>query len=98
MEHREWTQGIALEKIALEKREFCNVFRLHVYSDRVGGEGGFLENTIRINLPKGPPLGFGEICVDFWDFERGAPEPPFLLLLMEKRVKCIYFMHDLKYS
>ena len=46
-----------------------------------GVRGGFLENTIRINLPKGPPLGFGEICVDFWDFERGAPEPPFLLLL-----------------
>ena len=42
---------------------------------------GFLENIIRINLPKGPPLGFGEICVDFWDFRRGAPEPPFLLLL-----------------
>ena len=49
--------------------------------DRVGGEGGFLENTIRMNLPKGLPVGFGEICVDFWDFERGVPEPPFLLLL-----------------
>ena len=33
-----------------------------MYFDRVGGEGGFLENTIRINLPKGLPLGFGEIC------------------------------------
>ena len=60
---------------------FFSLFRLHVYRDRVGGEGGFLENTIRINLPKGLPLGFGEICVDFWDFERGDPEPPFLLLL-----------------
>ena len=50
--------------------------------DRVGGEGGFLENTIRMNLPKGGPLGFGEICVDFWDFERGAPEVVFLLLLI----------------
>ena len=34
-----------------------------------------------MNLPKGAPLGFGEICVDFWDFERGVPEPLFLLLL-----------------
>ena len=25
-----------------------------------------------MNLPKGLPLGFEEICVDFWDFERGA--------------------------
>ena len=60
---------------------FFPLFRLHVYHDRVGGEGGFLENTIRMNLPKGLPLGFGEICVDFWDFRRGDPEPPFLLLL-----------------
>ena len=60
---------------------FFSLFRLHVYRDRVGGEGGFLENTIRMNLPKGAPLGFGEICVDFWDFERGAPEVVFLLLL-----------------
>jgi len=43
---------------------FFSLFRLHVYRDRVGGEGGFLENTIRISLPKGTPLGFGEICVD----------------------------------
>ena len=35
-----------------------------------------------MNLPKGAPLGFGEICVDFWDFERGAPEVVFLLLLI----------------
>ena len=61
---------------------FFSLYRLHVYRDRVGGEGGFLENTIRINLPKGLPLRFGEICVDFWDFERGAPEPLFLLLLV----------------
>ena len=61
---------------------FFSLFRLHVYRDRVGGEGGFLENTIRINLPKGPPLGFGEICVDFWDFWRGAPKVAFLLLLL----------------
>ena len=59
---------------------FFSLFRLHVYHDRVGGEGEFLENTIRMNLPKGLPLGFGEICVDFWDFRRGDPEPPFLLL------------------
>ena len=56
---------------------FFSLFRLHVYRDRVGGEGGFLENTIRMNLPKGLPLGFGEICVDFWDFWRGVPEPLF---------------------
>ena len=60
---------------------FFSLFRLHVYRNRVGGEGGFLENTIRMNLPKGLPLGFGEICVDFWDFERGGPEVAFLLLL-----------------
>ena len=49
-----------------DRRELCNVFRLHVYRDRVGGEGEFLENTVvRISLPKGLPLGFGEICVDF---------------------------------
>eukprot|EP01048_Picozoa_sp_COSAG05_P019768 COSAG05_NODE_3187_length_2258_cov_1.250116_2_plen_78_part_01 len=30
---------------------FLSLFRLHVYHDRVGGEGGFLENTIRTNLP-----------------------------------------------
>ena len=60
---------------------FFSLFRLHVYRDRVGGEGGFLENTIRMNLPKGLPLGFGEICVDLWDFERGDPEHLFLLLL-----------------
>ena len=64
-----------------EKRVHFSLFRLHVYRDRVGGEGGFLENTIRISLPKGLPLGFGEICVDFWDFRRGVPEPLFLLLL-----------------
>ena len=55
----------------------ANVYRLHVYRDRVGGEGGFLENTIRISLPKGPPLGFGEICVDFWDFWRVGQNPYF---------------------
>ena len=60
---------------------FFSLYRLHVYRDRVGGEGGFLENTIRMNLPKGLPLGFGEICVDFWDFRRGDPEVVFLLLL-----------------
>ena len=54
---------------------------LHVYHDRAGGEGEFLENTIRISLPKGLPLGIGEICVDFWDFWRGVPEVAFLLLL-----------------
>ena len=63
---------------------FFLLFRLHVYRDRVGGEGGFLENTIRISLPKGPPLGFGEICVDLWDFERGAPEVAFLLPVLLK--------------
>eukprot|EP01048_Picozoa_sp_COSAG05_P020567 COSAG05_NODE_3526_length_2009_cov_18.687958_1_plen_74_part_10 len=47
-----------------------------------GKRGGFLENTIRMNLPKGAPLGFGEICVDFWDFWRGDPEVAFLLLLL----------------
>ena len=26
-------------------------------------------------------IGFGEICVDFWDFRRGDPEVVFLLLL-----------------
>ena len=61
---------------------FFSLYRLHVYHDRVGGEGGFLENTIRISLPKGPPLGFGEIWGDLWDFERGAPEHTFLLLLL----------------
>ena len=65
---------------------FFSLYRLHVYRDRVGGEGGFLENTIRINLPKGPPLGFGEICVDFWDFERGDPEVVFLLLLIDSTI------------
>eukprot|EP01046_Picozoa_sp_COSAG06_P057536 COSAG06_NODE_11247_length_1539_cov_1.263889_2_plen_85_part_00 len=60
---------------------FFLLFRLHVCRDRVGGEGGFLENTIRISLPKGPPLGFGEICGNFWDFRRGDPEVVFLLLL-----------------
>ena len=34
-----------------------------------------------MNLPKGLPLGFGEICVDLWDFRRGGPEVAFLLLL-----------------
>ena len=52
-----------------------------------GERGGFLENTIRISLPKGPPLGFGEICVDFWDFRRGGPEVVFLLLLVLYRTK-----------
>ena len=52
--------------------------RVHVRS--VSGRG--ITHTIRMNLPKGAPLGFGEICVDFWDFERGAPEPLFLLLLV----------------
>eukprot|EP01048_Picozoa_sp_COSAG05_P022356 COSAG05_NODE_4443_length_1512_cov_5.246285_2_plen_174_part_00 len=37
-----------------------------------------------MNLPKGPPLGFGEICVDLWDFERGGPEVVFLLLLFSQ--------------
>ena len=63
-----------LYSFTCRKREFCNVYRSHVYRDRVGGEGGFLENTIRTSLPKGLPLGFGEICVDLWDFERGDPE------------------------
>ena len=72
----------SIRKDSFRKREFCNVFRLHVYRDRVGGEGGFLESTIRMNLPKGLPLGFREICGDFWDFWRGVPEPPFLLLLV----------------
>ena len=63
---------------------FFSLFRLHVYHDRVGGEGGFLENTIRMNLPKGLPLGFGWICVDFWDFRGGEPEVAFLLLLLGK--------------
>ena len=58
-----------------------------MYHDRVGGEGGFLENTIRMNLLKGLRLGFEEICVDFWDFRRGVPEPPFLLLLINKETK-----------
>ena len=26
------------------------------------------------------PLGFGEICGNFWDFRRGDPEVAFLLL------------------
>ena len=77
---------------------FFSLFRLHVYRDRVGGEGGFLENTIRISLPKGPPLGFGEICVDFWDFERGAPEVVFLLLLVRmRRLPCINLDHRLMF-
>ena len=71
----------SIRKDSFRKREFCNVFRLHVYRNRVGGEGGFLENTIRMNLPKGLPLGFGEICVDLWDFERGGTEVAFLLLI-----------------
>ena len=55
-----------------------------MYRDRVGGEGVLLdlENIVRINLPKGLPLGFEEVCVDFWDFRRGDPEHPFLLLLL----------------
>ena len=48
-----------------------------------GERGGFLENTIRISLPKGPPLGFGEIRGTFWDFRRGGPEVVFLLLLTQ---------------
>ena len=61
---------------------FLFTISVHVYHDRVGGEGGCLENTIRMNLPKGLPLGFAEICVDFWDFRRGDPEVAFLLLLL----------------
>ena len=60
---------------------FFLLFWLHVYRDRVGGEGGFLENTISISLPKGLPLGFGEICVDFWDFRRVGQNTPFYYYL-----------------
>ena len=71
---------------------FFLLFWLHVYRDRVGGEGEFLENTISISLPKGLPLGFGEICVDFWDFRRGVPETTFLLLLVDEWRSVVYIV------
>ena len=73
---------------------FYSLFRLHVYHDRVGGEGGCLENTIRMNLPKGllVPLGFGEICGNFWDFRRSVPEHTFILLLLEPSIACLPYL------
>eukprot|EP01048_Picozoa_sp_COSAG05_P006163 COSAG05_NODE_387_length_10460_cov_18.410096_7_plen_180_part_00 len=53
-----------------------------------------------MNLLKGLPLGFGEICVDVWDFRRGAPEHTFLLLLiifhlLSYSTNFFYRAHDL---
>ena len=63
-----------------------------MYHDRVGGEGGLLENTIRMDLSKGLPLGFGEICENFWDFRRGVPDHTFLLLLLEPSIACLPYL------
>ena len=55
-----------------------------------------MENYCGCFFLKGPPLGFGEICVDFWDFERGVPEPPFLLLLMCEKEDLIEYIEYLR--
>ena len=85
----------SFRKDSCRKREFYNVYRIHVYRDIVGGEGGILRETIRIFLLRGLPLGFGEFCVDFWDFQRGAPEVVFLLLIPNLRAfaALLYLSH-----
>ena len=50
-----------------------------------------------MNLPKGLPLGFGEIWGDFWDFRRGAPEPLFLLLLFNNNNYRVYVLATLQW-